>query len=239
MKPIYVWLASLIVYPILLYATNELVAIAWYSPEIRARVVSADGKPIAGAIVVVGWNIVAPWNGASLGQLALEEAATDKDGRFSIQSWGPRATFHGFINESEPTTRIFRAGYSPMVLSNTDAVPMMAAKRIIKYRFQNQTIVMPAWTGTQQQYATELKKFSENFEQLTFRTGRAEDSCYWKRIPRMLSALQREKAQLQNISPGQELRDAVDYAHTNHENCGDPKQFFEQYMNPAKSSPSE
>jgi hypothetical protein len=80
----------------------------WSSPEMVARVATPDGAPVAGAIVVANWNIEGPWNGASLGQLAIAEAVTDQNGTFRIPAWGPRSPAKGHIRIDEPTVRIFR-----------------------------------------------------------------------------------------------------------------------------------
>ena len=54
----------------------------WYSPQIEARIATPTGEPVAAAIVVVSWNIQAPWNGASQGQLAIAEVTTDETAAF-------------------------------------------------------------------------------------------------------------------------------------------------------------
>ena len=54
------------------------------SPEMKARVVTPTGEPVADAIVVATWGITGYINDAPLGQLAISEVVTDKNGEFRI-----------------------------------------------------------------------------------------------------------------------------------------------------------
>ena len=114
-----------------------------YSPPIDARVVGPDGAPVADALVVVNWNIVGPWNGASRGQLALFELSTGPDGRFSIPAWGPRYTMHGTVTAADPTLRIVKPGYRPRVIHNAEGLEMFdSAPTVIHFRLQGQDILL-------------------------------------------------------------------------------------------------
>ncbi len=128
----------------------------WSSPEIVARVATPDGTPVAGAIVVANWNIEGPWNGASLGQLAIAEVVTDQNGTFRIPAWGPRSIPKGHIRIDEPTVRIFKPGFMPLIIKNYEGDPMKAADYSIAFRLQNQTIELTPFKGSLIEYESKL-----------------------------------------------------------------------------------
>lgn len=130
----------------LLLVLNYLIPTVWYSPRIEARVVGPDGAPLANALVVANWNIKGPWNGASLGQLALAEVSTGPDGRFSIPAWGPRLTWRGTVNSVDPTLRIIKPGYQPRVIHNNEMAYGPAAM-VIRFRLQRQDISLTPFGG--------------------------------------------------------------------------------------------
>jgi hypothetical protein len=123
-----------------LIATARSAPVA-YSPAIEARVVGPGGVPLADALVVVNWNIVGPWNGASRGQLALFEVYTGPDGKFSIPAWGPRWTMYGTVTAVDPTLRIIKPGYRPRVIHNAEGLEQFkSAPIMIHFRLQGQDI---------------------------------------------------------------------------------------------------
>jgi uncharacterized GH25 family protein len=62
----------------------------WRAEAINGRVVDAGtGTPIAGAVVLVNWQLKG-MEGFPQGQLAIFERVTDAQGRFEIPAWGPK-----------------------------------------------------------------------------------------------------------------------------------------------------
>lgn len=159
----------------LLVALNQLIPTVWYSPRIEARVVGPNGAPLANALVVANWNIVAPWTGASLGQLALAEVSTGPDGTFSIPAWGPRLTLHGSVTEEDPTLRIIKPGYQPRVIHNIVAGLNNPAGRVIRFRLQGQDIVLQPAGGAGD--ATALENLLDSAAVLC---GSAPPPCPWR-----------------------------------------------------------
>ncbi len=201
----------------------------WSSPEMVARVATPDGAPVAGAIVVANWNIEGPWNGASLGQLAIAEAVTDQNGTFRIPAWGPRSPAKGHIRIDEPTVRIFKLGFFPLIIYNYDGMPMKAANSTIVFRLQNQTIELTPFKGSLREYELPLGKLQDSL--LSIYRYQNDDSCYWKEMPRILVAIEKLKIKLAEQGAGSTLRSAYMYAGPNEPQCGDAKQFFMKYGN--------
>jgi hypothetical protein len=159
----------------------------WYSPAMRARIATPDGKPLAGAIVVANWNIQASISGASLGQLALAETVTDTDGWFHIPAWGPRWLWRGSVRVDEPTVRVFKPGFTPLVLHNTEEAPMHTASLVIAFRLQDQALAMEPFTGSPAEYQTALASLLASLSVLN--NGGAPGICDWQRTSRLLPAL--------------------------------------------------
>lgn len=195
----------------------------WYSPEIRARVLTSDGVPIVGAIVVANWNIVGYFNGASMGQIAIAETVTDEDGAFNIPSWGPRYYLNGILSDKAPTVRIFKLGFEPLVVLNS--VHMMydlGASPYIKFRLQDQNLVLKAYLGKLQDYEKLINPFMDSLDIIYDRL----EQCNWKATPRLLLSLQHLKEQLEALNIPNNLLFAYQYAGIKQYTCGDAALFF-------------
>lgn len=211
-----------------LLGLGQLIPFGWSSPEMQARIVMPGGEPVAGAIVVANWNITGYWNGASLGQLEIAEVVTDKDGLFRIPAWGPRFLSKGVIQIDEPTVRIFKTGFIPLIISNYEGVPMKAADHHIVFRLQNQSIELVPFKGSLVDYESQLTSITEELSTIFW--ARGADGCYWKRMPRLLLAFERLKIELGKVGAGKTLNFAHEYASTTQPQCGDAKQFFKDYV---------
>lgn len=202
-------------------------AAVWSSPEIVGRVLTTDGKPVEQAVVVANWEITASMNGASLGQLALVEVSTDRDGYFRIPAWGPRFALRGSIRDNQPMVRIFKAGYVPLILPNADIVGPWPAPMSIRYRFHDQTVQMQRFDGQAEQYEEALAPLVRSIEHIILYTP--EGTCYWTQVPRLLLALQEQRRAMMVHGGGRLFRDAHQYAReADKAVCGDARKFFEK-----------
>ena len=125
--------AKLLIGTVLFFAAWYLVTLAvpwapspwppvYWAEEIRARVIDADTKaPLEGVIVAANWELRDPWIGP-VGQVAVMEAVTDKDGRFTIPAWGPRlrGSLTGRLTFSDPRLLFFKSGYVPHGVENKE-----------------------------------------------------------------------------------------------------------------------
>jgi hypothetical protein len=200
------------------------------SPEIHARVVTPTGEPIEGAIVVANWGITSNWFNAPLGQLALYEAVTNKNGEFRIPQWGPRHLSKGTIQGTEPTVRIFHPDFVPLVINN--GFTLKSAAAIIKFRLQDQDITLEPSNGSVVEYEAALRTLNHSLDFIFLdppvtETGR----CYWKVMPKMLSALQEMTDKLQREGQGKSLESYKQFLNGGQPHCVDTNLIFQELKN--------
>ncbi len=170
----------------------------WYSPEVRARVVAVDGKPVANAVVVASWNASARRAGFTHGQVALYEVSTDTDGRFRVPAWGPVFLFEGRVIEDDPTIYIFHPDLAPTIVRNTE-VGMHAAWPIIMFRYQDQELMLKPWSTSRDERESELSWLYFDFWTI-FKTPPLRAHCSKKYVHRMLTTMR--EAKLKQLGPG-------------------------------------
>ena len=211
---------------------------------IDSQVVDADtGQPIEGAVVVAHWELhQGSLTGDSLpcGAANVEEAVTDKDGRFHIPGWGPTRFSCGDMRQGNPTLFVFKSGYSPGGFNNASG--SLSDTSTV-------TRTHSAWANRQMK----LQKFP-NTDMTTFR-GNSNASlfysfnsalelfvvdiageCNWKKIPNMLRALMEEEqhfnaAGLKIGSLASRLSIADESIQKDAPQCGSPKAFIEELTN--------
>lgn len=164
---------------------------------IDSQVVDAEtGKPIQGAVVVAYWEL----HPGSLGGDALpcaaanvEEAVTDKDGKFHLPGWGPIKGFCGGMRQGNPLLFVFKSGYGYGRFSNG-----WGGVEIL-------TVTHNEWANRQMT----LKRFPNinyhligpntyylNFDLLNIDLGFVTNfpsQCNWRKIPNMLRVLELER----------------------------------------------
>jgi hypothetical protein len=148
---------------------------AWRSEAIDGRVVDEDtGAPIADAVVLVNWQIKG-MEGYPQGQLAIFERVIDAQGRFHIPAWGPKRPPVGTtVNATDPTVRVFKNGYEPLVAIREGNRGNSHAKNLRMRRFD----------GTSAGYAARMDLF---WDPLTVNLGGVR--CDWRAAPRLFHAL--------------------------------------------------
>jgi hypothetical protein len=201
------------------------------SPEIRMRVVTPTGEPVADAIVVATWSITGYFNAAPLGQLDIRETVTDKNGEFRIPAWGPLPVSTGTIMGDEPHIRIFHPHFLPRVLTNSEGVPMKLAENTIEFRLQDQAITLYPFHGTPSQFSMAMEVLDHSLEFVFSDPVKPEyGRCYVEKMPRMLIAIQRVKDELEREGVGENLHSLGAYAKAALPQCGDPKLLFQGYI---------
>jgi hypothetical protein len=177
----------------LLLASCAIVAMAqgpsgpYFSKGTKGRVVDADtGQAIEGVIVVGRWEWRDAFRGHSGITLAnvgtavhVGEALTDRDGRFTLAPWGPKAKVSGEMEANVPKLLAFKSGYEPAQQATT-------AKDEAAIRLKKSS-------GEPKDQAQKIADFQ----------GRdVRGGLYWRQtldanaMPRMILALHREKERL-------------------------------------------
>lgn len=199
------WIVLAVLLPVLSIATLCL-SRAWSSPELHGRVAAPDGRPVAGAHVVVTWDAVAYWTNSGIGTLHLAEAVTDVNGHFSIPGWRGKYIKGGTMQGSEPTTRVFKDGFVPLVLPNPQENVLALARQDVVYRLQGKTLTLVPFSGTPAQYAQLVQPFrSELYHRRALDAG---DQCLCRHMPRMVHALETLRTALAAAGVAASLGDA-------------------------------
>ncbi|MFC4313122.1 carboxypeptidase-like regulatory domain-containing protein [Steroidobacter flavus] len=151
---------------------------AWRSEAIDGRVVDeGTDAPIAGAIVLVNWQIKG-MEGYPQGQLGIFERVTDAAGRFQIPAWGPKRPPMGTtVDASDPTVRVFKNGYEPLVVRRPPNSKDSAHVEMLRLR---------RFEGTAESYASQMDEFWRPLN-VNFVIGR----CEWSLAAQMIHALVR------------------------------------------------
>jgi hypothetical protein len=203
----------------------------WSSEEIRARVVTPEGKPVSGAIVLATWEVTGWYNGANLGKLAVEETETNNNGEFRLPAWGPRSVKSGVIMETEPQIRIFHPDFVPLfVLNDSFDMQYGAAPKLMKFRHQDKNLILQPFQGPLPEYEDVLMQLNSSLGFIVMDpVVSLGDRCYWTKAPKILWAIEKIRRKLTQVGKGLTLRPLKSYVLTENLNCGDPTKFFPEY----------
>lgn len=198
-----------------------------YSAEpIEARVIDADTKqPIEGVVVTANWQLEEGTFGGNVqaGQLMVLEAVTDKDGVFRFPAWGPKKAAKGHLVSDDPQLLLFKSGYEYRRLSNQHSGDRELRLRPVRRSDWNgRVIVLRPFKGTEKEYAGRL-----SFLHTSIRSIMSGGQCEWKKIPRMVVALDEQEKQFRSkgiYSPLYSIEDLPDG------NCGSPNEYLREFM---------
>lgn len=156
------------------------------------------GHPMADVPVVAYWGL----KGGSLagdslpcGTAGVEEAVTDKDGKFHIPGWGPIKTPCGYMPSWTPEIFAFKSGYSPLIFMNTPSGSTPSISHSVS-EFNGMTIKM--WKDPDQDlrnvgpnsYSARFSEFNWSIEDFTLHLP---GQCNWIKIPNMVRALGKQQ----------------------------------------------
>lgn len=208
-----------------------------YSAEsVDAVVVDNDsGRPLAGVNVVAYWELHGGGlTGDSLpcGAANLEEAVTDKDGKFHIPAWGPFES-RCDMPDGYPYIYLFKPGFDYKRLSNatTTGTPISLSvsdwngKTVVLKRNTDMDLTkngIPSYAADFGGLNSELRIFTINFPK----------ECNWKKIPNMLRSIAAQQEQFKasgnNIGTiTTEMISADAFLQQTAPQCGSPKAFIE------------
>lgn len=203
--------------------------VSYSAKEISARVVDAEtGQPLEGVNLVAHWVLNFGLEGGGGRDLELMEAVTDREGRFRFRAWGPKRVpsdlpWEARMKNQDPEIILFKSGYFPLGISNEakGAQPGPGAS-VRSSDWDGKTIELKRFTGTPDVYGSVVTG-------LLTGVGYYHD-CGWKKIPRMLVALDREARELNrrniinNVTTLSKVRDISE-----RQQCGSFDEFFREY----------
>lgn len=202
-------------------------ATVYTAASIEAWVVDEETKkPVEGVIVVANWQLLeAGLDGSKpRGQLMIMETVTDRDGRFAFPAWGPKAAVTGRLGADSPGLAFFKPGYFPTQQSNE--LIDMNGPLFTASRWNGKTIPM---ARHENDWAKYLDRHASLKVTLGFATVYSQE-CEWKKLPKMLAALEKEGKQLTS----QGRKDAWGITSLDSirpdTKCGSVEQFFSEYL---------
>lgn len=216
-----------------------LVLRTYSSDPIHGIIADYDsGKPIKGALVVAYWEqrggIV---HEQTTGYLALEETKTSDTGEFYVEQWGPKVSIKGYISDRSPILLIYKHGYTPLFLHNTDNepyglfqleadlnMPGLVEVSIDESGTSLKTIKIKRFSGNLEEYAKDidymqLDRLVENYWSIT--------SCEWEKLPMYVAEIVNLKKYFndQGIRINLPSLEMFEY-----KNCRDPKELTNAYL---------
>lgn len=176
-------------------AAKEKLPLTHSANEIRGQVVDGEtGQPVAGVAVVATWQmtVIVGLQYASQ-RLHIVEGITDATGSYVIPGWGPKLLPLGAeVSRRTPTLHIFKSGYRPKIVANSDIGRRFAVPDSDWY---GKAIPLEHPTGTIEQQAANL---STAYSVLT--PGYPEkDPQDWKNFPKATLEAYKEMRRLQAL----------------------------------------
>lgn len=199
------------------------------APATEGWVVDAEnGEPVEGVIVVAYWAMEKAWawSVAPAGAVAVFEAVTDKDGYYRIPGWGPRWVKNWIVESDDPLIILFKNGYEPRFLGNMTVGGSGYNSKNSFFRpsmWDGKTVEISRFDGNLPKHANALGVLGRSLESYV-----VEYNCGWKKIPKMLLALE---VQRELMTANKQLASFV-YAgniRTDKNRCGTPDSFFKEY----------
>lgn len=215
-----------------------------YSAEaISTKVIDAETKqPLEGVVVVAHWQLYYSSVGGRVqaGQLEVMETVTGPDGVFAFPAWGPKkvpryqpkegdvwlAHVPGFapdayLDSSDPELILFKSGYTYRRLQN----PLLSTvdhSPVRRSMWNGRTIELKPFKGALEQWAGHL-----SFLHTSIRSILSDDQCEWKKIPRMVVAIDKQEKLFRAKGIYSPLYSVDDLPNSN---CGSPKTFLREFM---------
>ena len=203
-------------------------AFAYSAEAIEGWVVDAEThEPLEGVNVVAHWALLVGDHGLQT-DLMLMESVTDKDGRYYFPAWGPEPIPAGLplgarLQNLDPGIVFFKSGYGRQAVSNEIKGPDL-------------DFGLPVRTSNWNQKTIEFKKSRWPFDQYGLvvsgvLNGVSWGGCGWKKIPRMMVALNREAERLSQQHAFHTVPSFRQIENTAEgKNCGSVQAFFRDYL---------
>ena len=151
----------------------------------------ATGEPIEGVMVIEVWEAGGGFEGHTVDYLPLQEAVTDRNGRYEFPARGTKHVEEGFLTADSPRLIFFRPGYIFKSESNRYH-PDRRFEFNRRSDWHRKTVELEKFEGTLTQQAKELERFSSVLGNLTGPRGQ----CIWTEIPNTLWAVYQEHKRL-------------------------------------------
>jgi hypothetical protein len=172
---------------------------SYSATSITTHVVDADTKePLEEVIVVADWRLEgAGMEGGTNGQLILLETVTDSFGVFHFDAWGPKKAPIGWLGDADPDILLFKPGYKFTLAQNPfRGIPHDMPTGTRSSIYDGKVIEMRRFQGDLKDWAMHLEWAKTLIERAT------AGHCEWRKIPRLIVALGREREKLNTAGIG-------------------------------------
>jgi hypothetical protein len=203
--------------------------VAYSAKPIQGRVVDAETKqPLSDVNVVAHWVLNFGLEGGSGTDLVLMESVTDSEGQYKFPGWGPTQVPASLPSEARlkslsPEMIYFKPGYLPWAVTNTTTGPQPGPGPLMRTsEWDGRTIELKRFEGPLTQYGSVIGGTL---------TGVSYGHCNWKKIPRVIVALDAEKRRLEalNIRSWATNITDLEFSEAN-DGCGSVRDFFKAYQ---------
>jgi hypothetical protein len=202
--------------------------VAYSAKPIQGRVVDADTKqPLSEVNVVAHWVLNFGLEGGSGTDLVLMETVTDSEGQYKFPGWGPIQVPASLPSEARlkslsPEMIYFKPGYLPWSVTNTTTGPQPGPGPLVRTsEWDGRTIELKRFDGPLTQYGSVIG--------MTL-TGVSYGQCNWKKIPRVIVALDAEKRRLEGLNIRSWATNIRDLELSANGACGSVREFFKAYQ---------
>lgn len=189
----------------------------------------ATGEPIEGVMIVEVWEAGGGFEGHTVDYLPLQEAVTDRNGRYEFPARGSRHVEEGFLKPSTPRLIYFKPGYTFFSKRNRYH-PDRRFEFNRRSDWHQKTIELEKFEGTPEQQAKQLERFSSVLGDFTGRGG----WCIWIGIPKTLHLVRREDVRLESNGVDPKVAISAPWIMDELGKCPHFDEFFEVFKNGAQ-----
>lgn len=170
---------------------------SYTAKSIDARIIDADTlEPIDGAVVVANWQLVSSdsFHGdIPRGQLEVSETITNREGRFHFDGFTKRSQYR--LGQEDPKIIVFKPGYRfKKVINQYPATGNFPPDGPRTAAVNGQTIGLVKYRGD---YSEEDQPYWSLDDELK----NVISDCEWRRIPRLIIAIEEESYRLSKEHP--------------------------------------
>lgn len=194
------------------------------------------GQPLEGVIVVAHWQLertfaippgVTGYDPRGPLQLKVMEAVTDPQGRFYFPAWGPLVAPPGaYLEVFDPAIVMFKPGYEFYFTAHKPLERIDSTISSTRTSWvDGKTIKMKKFEGDLKGYARIIERLSDAVD---FSRETGHTHCYWKQIPRMLVALDKQARLFRsnNVYSSVPIIDDLYFQ----DECGSAREFLKEYL---------
>ncbi len=189
----------------------------------------ATGEPVEDVVIVEVWEAGGGLEGHTVDYLPLQEAVTDRNGRYAFPARGSKHVEEGFLKASTPRLIYFKPGY--ILFSKRNRYhPDRRFEFNRRSDWHQKTIEMEKFEGTSEQQARELERFSSVLGDFTGRGG----WCIWTSIPKTLRLVRREDIRFESKGVDPKVAISAPWIMDELGKCPYFEEFFEVFKNGAQ-----